>query len=344
MAFSFEDLPPESKRAAFAHMDAKRLGKGARHKKLSAKQKGAVEHQGRGKVSGKLGSGSVKGQLSPADRDKGSMGGKLPIAKARPAAAAPKAPAEPDTPEGRFDKHFTDFMHTFTANQSHGYVGMVDVRKELDARGMPRAEQDTHLKRMSREGKLHIVPEDNRKAMTQADHDAAIRIGGEPNDLVFLADDDATDRAKLKAAAKPEDRYTGPANLSSGLPDKDYGAMASDRLQHHGPDGVKARIAELEAKKRPLPGQRAELAALKSLDTSRAETASPEEISKRPLSQAYLSSGKPTDEDQTVLANRYLLMHGDAGVSKKILQLEGRKRLSPGDRATLAALRALKRK
>jgi hypothetical protein len=267
VAFDFEKLKPEAKRAAFAHM---RLGSGSRHKKLSAKQKGAVEDNGRGTVSGKLGSGKVKGKLSPADQDRGSVGGRLPIAKARPsapkAAAKPSAPAKPstpDTPEARFDKDFTDFMHNTTDNRSHGYASMVEVRKDLDARGLSRAEQDTHLKRMSLEGKLHIVPEDNRKAMTQADHDAAIRIGGEPNDHVVLADDPETDRAKMLAKAKPEDRYTGPKKLSA--PKVDSAELAKQFVEQHGTDSVAPRIAFLEKKKRLLPGERAQLAALKSL-------------------------------------------------------------------------------
>jgi hypothetical protein len=60
------------------------------------------------------------------------------------------------------------------------------------------------------------------------------------------------------------------------------------------------------------------------------------------LSQAYLRGGKPTEQDHGVLARRYLLMHGDAGVRTKIAQLQARKRLSAKDQASLAALRALR--
>lgn len=59
------------------------------------------------------------------------------------------------------------------------------------------------------------------------------------------------------------------------------------------------------------------------------------------LSQAYLRGGKPTAEDHGVLARRYLLMHGSAGVHKRIAQLQARKRLSAKEQASLAALRAL---
>lgn len=64
------------------------------------------------------------------------------------------------------------------------WVSLVDLRPQL---GGTRAEQDATLKAMSRAGKLHIVPEDNRKALTQADHDASIHVGGDDNHLVMLA-------------------------------------------------------------------------------------------------------------------------------------------------------------
>src|SRR6185312_1551992 len=150
-------------------------------------------------------------------------------------------------------------------------------------------------------------------------------------------DSSATEHARLRATAKPEDKYTGPKNLSAKAP-ADSSELAKQFVEQHGQESVQPRIEFLEKKTRLLPGERAQLAALKSLDTkgsSGSETASPEEISKRPLSPGYLKGEKPTESDHAVLANRYLLMHGDAGVSKKILQLEGRKRLSPGDRATL---------
>lgn len=194
MAFSFEDLTPEAKRAAFAHMDRKRLGSGARHKRLSAKKKSAVEDRGKGTVTGKLGGGSMKGELSAADRDQGTVRGRLPIAKSRPRPAAKPATPEPaaDTPESRFDKALTEDVQKLTRGKTQGWAGLVDLRKTLDARGLSRAEQDKHLKRMSSEGKIHIVPEDNRKVLNQADHDAAIRIGGEDNHLVTLADKPST--------------------------------------------------------------------------------------------------------------------------------------------------------
>jgi len=356
VAFSFEDLTPEAKKAAFAHMDAKRLGRGGRHKKLSARQKSAVEHGGRGKVSGKLGSGSVKGRLSPADHDRGSVGGKLPIAKARSAtrkpATAPKA-AEPDTPEGRFDKDFTDFMHNLADTRLSEYASMTEIRKELDARGMSRAEQDAHLKRMSGEQKLHIVPEDNRKALTQEDRDAAIHIGGEPNHIVSLADFPDRQHAKFQASAKPEDRYTGPEDVSP----PSIAELAKEFVELHGHQNVAPRIAYLEKKKRLLRGERAQLAALKSLNDSGSKSGGSGGISEaeRTKLEAFVSkrqaqAATSPDDRYTAGAKNDAAKNdaitlkqygGPEGVASRIARLERRKNLAAGERAQLAMLRSL---
>lgn len=266
MAFDFDALKPEAKRAAFAHM---RLGSGARHKRLSSKKKAAVEHGGKGTVSGKLGSGTVKGKLSPADADSGSVGGRLPIAKARPPARKPAAPAKSatpkaDTPEARFDDHVTSQVRDLTKG-GNDYAGLVDMRKSLDATGMSRAEQDQHLKRMSREGKLHIVPEDNRKALRQEDHDAAIHIGGEPNHLVSLPEDRNHPNAAPRTSAPAPVRSTDPKKLAESRTPAEYKTLAESYLESHGSDGVAFKIKQLEKRQKLSPGQRAQLAALKSL-------------------------------------------------------------------------------
>ncbi|MEU4520281.1 hypothetical protein AB0F52_16475 [Amycolatopsis sp. NPDC024027] len=67
--------------------------------------------------------------------------------------------------------------------EPRGWVGLVDLRPKL---GAPAAEVDAVLKELSRAGKVHLVPEDNRKALTAADHEAAIRIGGEDNHLLSI--------------------------------------------------------------------------------------------------------------------------------------------------------------
>jgi hypothetical protein len=64
------------------------------------------------------------------------------------------------------------------------WVGLVDLRPLLgDA---PTQEVDAVLKELSRIGQVHLVPESNRKTLTPADHDAAVRIGGEDSHLLSI--------------------------------------------------------------------------------------------------------------------------------------------------------------
>ncbi|WP_410586598.1 hypothetical protein [Amycolatopsis sp. lyj-23] len=84
------------------------------------------------------------------------------------------APAEPvEDLETRIRVAYRELVR-----EPRGWVGLVDLRPKL---GAPAAEVDAVLKELSRAGKIHLVPEDNRKALTAADHEAAIRIGGEDN-------------------------------------------------------------------------------------------------------------------------------------------------------------------
>jgi hypothetical protein len=260
VALDFDKLKPEAKKAAFAHMDRAR-GVGSFRKKGS----GSIAGRLFDKPTAKRG----KSSLGSGARHKKLTAGQKSGIKATPK-SAPKA--TPDTPEGRFNKDFTDFMKKFTSDRPSSYVGMVDVRKELDARGMPRAEQDAHLKRMGREGKLHIIQEDNRKAMRQEDHDAALNLGGEPNDLVQLTTTaDADDFAKMRknaAKAPTPKRTTDPNKLAAERTPEDHADLAQKYLEMHGSDGVAFQIKTLERRQaagKLGPGQRAQLAALKSL-------------------------------------------------------------------------------
>lgn len=249
MALDFDSLKPEAKKAAFAHMDRAR-GVGSFKKK---------------------GSGEIKGRLfdkPKTTRGKSSLGSgtrhkKLTAGQKSGIKAAPKitSKATPDTPEGHFDKALTEDVGKLTSGRNTNYAAMADLRKSLDARGLSRAEQDKHLKRMSAEGKLHILPEDNRKTLTQRDHDASIRVGGEPNHLVQLAD--AKD---FPTAAAPKSKpSTDPKKLTAARTETDQADLASKFLQMHGDSGVQLKISQLEGRKTLRPGERAQLAALKSL-------------------------------------------------------------------------------
>ncbi|MGC7097577.1 hypothetical protein ACPZ19_23135 [Amycolatopsis lurida] len=70
------------------------------------------------------------------------------------------------------------------AGTSREWVGLIDLRPKLGE--APRKEVDAVLKELSRQGRLHLIPEDNRKALTPADHEAAIRVGGDDNHLLKI--------------------------------------------------------------------------------------------------------------------------------------------------------------
>ncbi|HJP73108.1 MAG TPA: hypothetical protein VJ914_02500 [Pseudonocardiaceae bacterium] len=70
------------------------------------------------------------------------------------------------------------------AGSNREWVGLVDLRSML---GEATTEDvDTVLKELSRTGQVSLVPESNRKTLTTADHEAAIRIGGEDNHLISI--------------------------------------------------------------------------------------------------------------------------------------------------------------
>lgn len=118
-------------------------------------------------------------------------------------AGAPKAVAETTTGKAsgsatdaktnavnaRWEKFVTSALTNLGGTPGHkgDWVKMTDLRATLDARGLSRAAQDEQLKRMSKEGKLHLSPRSARHLLTPADHAAAVRLGGEEQHWVLLA-------------------------------------------------------------------------------------------------------------------------------------------------------------
>ncbi|QKV81024.1 hypothetical protein [Amycolatopsis sp. Hca4] len=70
------------------------------------------------------------------------------------------------------------------AKEPRGWVGLGDLRSKLGATDA--AEVDAALKELSSTGEVHLVPEENRKALSAADRAAAVRIGGEDNHLISI--------------------------------------------------------------------------------------------------------------------------------------------------------------
>lgn len=96
---------------------------------------------------------------------------------------APTAPAH-DAPIEEWTGHIGQIYDQLTEqlNGRQGWVHLVDLRRALgDA---PREVQDKALRAMSRSGEFGIAPDSNRKTLTQVDHDATIRIGGQDQHLI----------------------------------------------------------------------------------------------------------------------------------------------------------------
>jgi hypothetical protein len=90
----------------------------------------------------------------------------------------PAKPAEPVT-----DARIASLYRQLAEKQGD-WVRLADLRDRLN--GADRAEVDRVLKAMSKAGRAHLAPEPDRKSLTAADRDAAIRVGGEDNHLLVV--------------------------------------------------------------------------------------------------------------------------------------------------------------
>lgn len=70
------------------------------------------------------------------------------------------------------------------ARSPRDWVALVELRPMLGEAST--VDVDSVLKELSRSGQADLVPESNRKALTAADHAAAIRVGGEDNHLISI--------------------------------------------------------------------------------------------------------------------------------------------------------------
>jgi hypothetical protein len=88
------------------------------------------------------------------------------------------APTEPVT-----SKKIITVYHQLAEKQGD-WVRLAEVRPLLN--GATRADVDKVLKDMSKAGQAHLAPDPDRKSLTAADREAAIRIGGEDNHLLVI--------------------------------------------------------------------------------------------------------------------------------------------------------------
>jgi hypothetical protein len=74
--------------------------------------------------------------------------------------------------------------YTKLTQRPGGWVGLAHLRSELtDA---PRPDVDAALHTLYRAPGVSLIREENQKALTTADHDAAIMIGGQNKHLIAI--------------------------------------------------------------------------------------------------------------------------------------------------------------
>jgi hypothetical protein len=70
------------------------------------------------------------------------------------------------------------------ATRPGGWVGLVRLRAELA--DVSRRELDTTLVRMYSQRGVSLIPEENQKVLSTADHEAAVEIGGQDKHLIAI--------------------------------------------------------------------------------------------------------------------------------------------------------------
>ncbi|WET78120.1 hypothetical protein P3102_29245 [Amycolatopsis sp. QT-25] len=64
------------------------------------------------------------------------------------------------------------------------WIRLARLRPKLN--GADKDEVDAVLVEMTKTGTVHLAPDSNRKVLTDADHDAAVRVGGEDKHLIVI--------------------------------------------------------------------------------------------------------------------------------------------------------------
>lgn len=74
--------------------------------------------------------------------------------------------------------------YTTLATEPHAWVALARLRNALP--DVPKSDLDATLKALSQESNLDLVPEENQKVLTAADHAASIRQGGQDKHLLSI--------------------------------------------------------------------------------------------------------------------------------------------------------------
>lgn len=95
----------------------------------------------------------------------------------------PPAPKSRPVSGPQLESSIRDIYHELST-QPQDWIRLARIHALLP--GADKAEVDQALLKMMKTGTVHLVPDSNRKVLTDADHAAAIRIGGEDKNLIAI--------------------------------------------------------------------------------------------------------------------------------------------------------------
>ncbi|WP_326945770.1 DNA-binding protein [Amycolatopsis sp. NBC_01307] len=156
---------------------------------------------------------AVTGTPPPAPNVVGTFAGQLPATPEPTAPEKPMPKPEPqpskpepaDAPSGSTEDRVRDAVAKLAAQGE--WVGIIDVRKALG--DVDHDEVSRALKELARTNpNVHLVPEDNRKALTSEDHAAAVDYSGESQHLIAIEqprDTSAKDRVQTAGVGNATD-------------------------------------------------------------------------------------------------------------------------------------------
>lgn len=173
---------------------------------------------------------------------------RLHAATRRPIAHPPPGPAATPKPSGtprqRIARAFDAIMKANGGYDRPGYewVGLAQIREHPELAGLSRAEVDRALEDMlhspaGRNQDLRIIPVANSKSLTQADRDAALRLGGTEHHAMMMNRRAVRQLGQAGEPASPKPG-TAKARLSADRPRRMPGTLTVKQRT--------AVIAELE--------------------------------------------------------------------------------------------------
>lgn len=95
--------------------------------------------------------------------------------------------AQPTPADFRRDITVTAIRQALARFPNSSFATLATVRQEMAARGITsREDQDAEIRALVNSGNANMIPQANLKALTSAQRDAALRIGGENKHLIQL--------------------------------------------------------------------------------------------------------------------------------------------------------------